>query len=193
VSRALSVWWDGTIAGTLRVNQHGEMTFRYTPEWLADASRSPLSLSLPKRPEPFKQRECRPFFEGLLPEEAQRDAVARALGTRDSWQAVSACHSLRSTFRASFELLRRASTRPALDGKRATLEEIDSTTWPAFAAESGLGVPFVRRRVTELADAARSAVRPVAGTLTMAGLAGEALTQYAALITARAERLAKVA
>lgn len=77
--RALAVWWDGAIVGTLRLDPHGDMTFRYAQEWL-DASRPSLSISLPKRVEPFKRRETRAFFAGLLPEEAQRRAVARALG-----------------------------------------------------------------------------------------------------------------
>jgi serine/threonine-protein kinase HipA len=80
VTRTLSVWWDSAIVGTLQVNQHGEMRFGYAPEWLADSTRPSISFSLPKRPEPFKQRECRPFFAGLLPEESQRDAIAGALG-----------------------------------------------------------------------------------------------------------------
>jgi len=80
VSRVLSVWWDGRIAGALRVSQQGEMRFAYEAAWLADAARPPISCSLPKRPEPFRQRECRPFFAGLLPEETQREAAADALG-----------------------------------------------------------------------------------------------------------------
>ena len=80
MTRTLSVWWEGAIVGTLQANQHGEMRFAYAPEWLADPSRPAISFSLPKRPEPFKQRQCRPFFAGLLPEESQRDAIAGALG-----------------------------------------------------------------------------------------------------------------
>ena len=76
----LSVWWDGAIVGTLQVNKHGQMRFAYAPEWLADASRSPISLSLPKQEQPFRQSQCRPFFAGLLPEESQRDMIAGALG-----------------------------------------------------------------------------------------------------------------
>jgi serine/threonine-protein kinase HipA len=83
MSRALSAWWDGAVAGTLRVNQHGDMTFSYSPEWLADDARASLSVSLPKRPEVFKRRECRPFFAGLLPEASQRHAIARALGVSE--------------------------------------------------------------------------------------------------------------
>ena len=80
MTRRLSVWWEEAIVGTLEVNKHGEMRFAYSPEWLADASRPAISFSLPKRSEPFMQRQCRPFFAGLLPEESQRDAIAGALG-----------------------------------------------------------------------------------------------------------------
>jgi serine/threonine-protein kinase HipA len=40
----------------------------------------PLSVSLPKRDAAFRKRDCRPFFAGLLPEEGQREAVAKVLG-----------------------------------------------------------------------------------------------------------------
>ncbi|MGO9547324.1 MAG: type II toxin-antitoxin system HipA family toxin [Rhodomicrobium sp.] len=80
MTKALSVWWDNTVVGTLSLNRHGDMRFTYSGAWLADAANPALSVSLPKRPESFSRRECRPFFEGLLPEAAQRDAVAKALG-----------------------------------------------------------------------------------------------------------------
>lgn len=78
--RTLHVWWDGRIVGQLTQNQHGELGFVYAEEWLQDSTTPSLSASLPKRIEPFKRRECRPFFGGLLPEETQRDAVAKVLG-----------------------------------------------------------------------------------------------------------------
>jgi serine/threonine-protein kinase HipA len=80
VTRSLSVWWDGVVVGTLQVNRHGQMRFSYGSAWLTDASRPPISLSLPKQERPFKQSQCRPFFAGLLPEAAQRDVIAGALG-----------------------------------------------------------------------------------------------------------------
>ena len=80
MTRTLSVWWEGAVVGTLRVNEHGEMGFAYSPTWLEDPQRTAISFSLPKRPEPFKQRQCRPFFAGLLPEESQRTVIAGALG-----------------------------------------------------------------------------------------------------------------
>ena len=80
MTRTLWVWWDGVVVGTLLVNQHGQMKFAYAPEWLAEAARPPISFSLPKRAQPFKQSQCRPFFAGLLPEEGQREVIAGVLG-----------------------------------------------------------------------------------------------------------------
>ena len=80
MTRTLAVWWDGAIVGTLQVNQHGEMQFTYATHWLSDSRRPAISFSLPKRPESFTQRQCRPFFAGLLPEESQRDVIASVLG-----------------------------------------------------------------------------------------------------------------
>ena len=80
MTRALAVWWEGTVVGSLTVDRHGAMRFVYDGDWLADPSAPALSVSLPKRPRPFLPRECRPFFEGLLPEGVQRDSVAAVLG-----------------------------------------------------------------------------------------------------------------
>jgi serine/threonine-protein kinase HipA len=80
VIRRLTVWWDDRPAGELTQDEHGELGFVYAPDWFSDVSAPALSASLPKRAEPFSRRECRPFFGGLLPEESQRDAAARALG-----------------------------------------------------------------------------------------------------------------
>jgi len=76
----LTVWWDGRATGSLHLDQYGEMEFTYAPEWLADGSAPALSFSLPKRVDAFGRRECQPFFGGILPEEGQRSAIARALG-----------------------------------------------------------------------------------------------------------------
>ena len=78
--RLLNVWMEGEIAGQLSQDQHGELGFAYSEQWLAREDAPALSVSLPKRAEPFSRRECRPFFGGLLPEEGQRDAAAQALG-----------------------------------------------------------------------------------------------------------------
>ena len=76
----LAVWWDGRIVGDLTQDDHGNMRFKYGEDWLADAGTPPLSASLPKATAAFTKRQCQPFFGGLLPEEGQRAAVAKALG-----------------------------------------------------------------------------------------------------------------
>ena len=78
--RVLTVWWEGAVVGSLTADRHGAMRFTYDADWLADPAAPALSVALPKRPEPYPPRQSRPFFEGLLPEGAQRDAVAAALG-----------------------------------------------------------------------------------------------------------------
>ena len=80
MTASLTVWWDGRDVGLLSLDRHGEMRFGYSETWLADETAPPVSFSLPKRQEPFSRREARPFFEGLLPEEEQREAIAAALG-----------------------------------------------------------------------------------------------------------------
>ena len=410
---ALSVWWDGGLVGMLRLDEHGDMSFAYAPEWLADAAAPPLSASLPKQSDLFNRRACRPFFAGLLPEEGQREAVARALGLskgndfallralggdvagaltlwpegetppatadyaapealgdnalialldelpkrpllagqeglrlslagaqskvpvvlvngaialpapgqptthilkppierfaatteNEAFAMVLAaevglsvapaearvvsdrrfllvtrydrapdaagrvirlhqedfCQALGippehkyaaeggPTFKTGFELLRRIATRPAVEvlklldaaifnliignadahgknfsllygpngaalaplydllstvaypdlspklamkiAKCATLDEIDETTWPKFAADAGLGAPFVRRRVKELAESVAKAAPIVAARVAKPGLSDADLARFAALVAARAERL----
>jgi serine/threonine-protein kinase HipA len=78
--KSLCVWWEGDQVGALQVDEHGDLTFVYDADWLANPRKLAVSISLPKRAEPFNRRETRPFFAGLLPEEGQREAVARALG-----------------------------------------------------------------------------------------------------------------
>ncbi len=76
----LSVWWDGRVSGCLYLGPDGETLFAYDAAWLADPKAPALSFSLPKQAEPFKRSAVQAFFGGILPEEGQRTAIARALG-----------------------------------------------------------------------------------------------------------------
>jgi serine/threonine-protein kinase HipA len=80
VTAALNVFWDHALVGRLGLDDHGDMNFSYASGWLEDPTKPAISASLPKRPESFGRREARSFFAGLLPEEAQREGAARALG-----------------------------------------------------------------------------------------------------------------
>src|SRR5437868_6870512 len=56
------------------------MVFDYDKGWLDRAGAAPLSQSLPLRAKRFRNKECRGFFAGILPEESKREIIARNLG-----------------------------------------------------------------------------------------------------------------
>lgn len=76
----LQVWWDGELVGRLTQDRGGDLGFAYDADWVRRPGAAALSASLPKREQPYRRRACRPFFAGLLPDEGQREAVARVLG-----------------------------------------------------------------------------------------------------------------
>lgn len=80
MARVLAVWLNQQLIGHLEQDRSGALWFGYTDEWLATPGAMPLSHSLPLRKERFKQKECRPFFAGLLPEEQSREGIAKVLG-----------------------------------------------------------------------------------------------------------------
>ena len=73
-------WHGDQVIGAVRETENHGFRFAYDDGWLADQAAPALSLSLPKQSRSFPSAQCAPFFEGLLPEGAERDAVARALG-----------------------------------------------------------------------------------------------------------------
>lgn len=74
--KILTVRLNKTFVGYLEQNLQGKFVFTY-----AQNAKQPLSLSLPIRPEPYEDKECRGFFEGLLPEGEQvRAEVGKKYG-----------------------------------------------------------------------------------------------------------------
>jgi serine/threonine-protein kinase HipA len=78
MSAALDVFLHERRVGRLERRSQARLGFRYLPEALEDPVGPPLSLALPLRTEPFDERECGPFFAGLLPEGEFLRAIARA-------------------------------------------------------------------------------------------------------------------
>jgi serine/threonine-protein kinase HipA len=72
----------------------------------------------------------------------------------------------------------------------ATIEDLKSPPWAQFAADTGLGAAFVRRRVSELAETASTHAGEAAASLED-GFDSQALQSYGALVVARAEAVAK--
>jgi len=108
------------------------------------------------------------------------------------------CQSCSSTTAWPFYDLLSTVTYPELSPKlamkiarRATLEEIGPTTWPAFAEDIGLAAPFVRRRVAELAETALAQATSIPDSPAFAELNVAALRDCATRIVSRAERVAR--
>ena len=80
MARMLDVYMHAALTGHLKQNDGGDMSFQYARSWLSNPGAIPLSHSLPLRAEPFRRKECRAFFGGILPEQAQREMIARNLG-----------------------------------------------------------------------------------------------------------------
>ncbi|MCA3563644.1 MAG: type II toxin-antitoxin system HipA family toxin [Methylocystis sp.] len=71
-------------------------------------------------------------------------------------------------------------------GKRATLDELDAKGWTVFAAEAGLGLPLIRRRVAEISEQVIEMASAVAGALGNPGLDQAALSELTTLVCDRA-------
>lgn len=78
--RSLIAWIDETPLGTLE-EATGIWHFQYQPEWLDTPGAYPLCPSMPLQAEPIEdggsQRPVQWYFDNLLPEEGQRQLLAR--------------------------------------------------------------------------------------------------------------------
>ncbi len=77
----LAVYLGDELMGTLSDPGPGRFRFEYASQQVDQAAGAiRLSASLPVRARSYPNAAARPFFEGLLPEGAVRQAVARSLG-----------------------------------------------------------------------------------------------------------------
>lgn len=82
------------LVGSLEGNA-ADVTFSYSVEYLASADAAALSISLPLRQEPFGNRECSPYFRGLLPEGAALGIVSNRIVASDApYLEILASHGL---------------------------------------------------------------------------------------------------
>lgn len=75
-------------------------------------------------------------------------------------------------------------------GKRATLAELDARGWAAFAADAGVGLPLIRRRVAEISKGVIARTGEVAADLVRSGFDRTSIESLAAMVRERAERCA---
>jgi serine/threonine-protein kinase HipA len=90
----LDVYLYGQPVGTLRAGKGLDFSFQYSAAVARDAGPGAvvLSESLHVQPEPFGPMATRNYFEGLLPEGARRDEIARRLrvSPNDAFRLLSA-------------------------------------------------------------------------------------------------------
>ena len=72
----LNVFFGNKRAGSLESTENRGVIFVYDEKYLNDRNSVPLSASLPLQREEFSQKQCIPFFSGLLPEEDSRKKIA---------------------------------------------------------------------------------------------------------------------
>jgi len=76
--RTGTVYYRDRIAGEIVEDETG-YRFTYAPDYLMDTSMPSVSLTLPKRAEPFHSPHLFAFFFGLLAEGVQKDLQCRYL------------------------------------------------------------------------------------------------------------------
>lgn len=77
-------------------------------------------------------------------------------------------------------------------GRCSTLTELDANGWALFAAESGLGLPMIRRRSMEISERVIAQTHQIAAELVAPAFDEKELMKYAMMIAERAERCAAI-
>ncbi len=72
----LNVFFGNEKAGSLESTENRGVIFAYDKNYLQNKNAVPLSASFPLQTEEFSQKQCIPFFSGLLPEEDSRKKIA---------------------------------------------------------------------------------------------------------------------
>ena len=70
--RSINVYCQGLLAGFLEELPEGGCRFTYNDDYLADTSRPPVSVSLPKSQKEYHGDALLPFFQSILPEGRNR-------------------------------------------------------------------------------------------------------------------------
>ena len=73
--RSAKILYKNEEAGILRQMDDGSFEFAYDSNWVADSSKPPISLTLPKRKDPYRSKHLFPFFYNMLPEGSNKQSV----------------------------------------------------------------------------------------------------------------------
>lgn len=75
--RAVEVYRNGVLAGTLTEEDSRQFVFRYDDQYFRDAALKPVSLTLPKTQQVYRSSSLFPFFANMLSEGANRALQSR--------------------------------------------------------------------------------------------------------------------
>jgi len=67
MAKTAKVLYDGVLAARLSETDEGYL-LQYDVDYLQQSDSKPISLTLPKKQEPFSSKVLFPFFDGLIPE-----------------------------------------------------------------------------------------------------------------------------
>lgn len=79
-NRVLNVFMNDRLVGTLTQAAQGHLQFDYSPDYISATGATPISVTMPLRSDTYDDPIARPFFSGLLPDNAMRTQLARYLG-----------------------------------------------------------------------------------------------------------------
>ncbi len=77
--RQANVYLNNTLAGRLRETDNGEYVYQYDEDFLADNTKGAISLTMPKRKEPYVSEYLFPFFSNMLSEGANKEIQCRTM------------------------------------------------------------------------------------------------------------------
>ena len=75
--RKATVLYKGDLAGTLTQHDDGSYTFVYQSEWVDNADKPQISLTLPKTHQEYHSEYLFPFFYNILPEGTNKQMVCK--------------------------------------------------------------------------------------------------------------------
>ncbi len=75
--RKAKVFYKNEQAGILEQKDDGSFTFQYLEEWLSNDKKPAISLTFPKKKEPFLSKTLFSFFYHLLPEGMNKRIVCQ--------------------------------------------------------------------------------------------------------------------
>lgn len=87
-----AVYMKNALAGVLTEDEYGYV-FEYNPEYLVRPDAEPISLTMPLRAQPYRDKVLFPFFDGLIPEGWLLDIAERSwkIDLRDRMSLLLAC------------------------------------------------------------------------------------------------------